>query len=68
MTEKSDRKKVTEKTQMQKEIILSKMQPNMKYKVEEVADWLGIGRTRTRNLLKLLVDDNKVTETGMTKM
>lgn len=67
-SQKSDRKKVTEKTQMQKEIILSKMQPNMKYKVEEVADWLGIGRTRTRNLLKLLVDDNKVTETGMTKM
>lgn len=67
-SQKSDRKKVTEKTQMQKEIILSKMQPNMKYKVEEVADWLGIGRTRTRNLLKLLVDDNKVTETGATKM
>ena len=60
--------KASQKTQMQKEIILSKMQPNMKYKVEEVADWLGIGRTRTRNLLKLLVDDNKVTETGMTKM
>ena len=68
VTEKSDRKKVTEKTQMQKEIILSKMQPNMKYKVEEVAVWLGIGRTRTRDLLKLLVNDGKVTETGTTKM
>ena len=67
-TEKSDRKKVTEKTQMQKEIILRKMQPNVKYKVEEVAAWLGIGRTRTRNLLKLLVSDGKVTETGTTKM
>ncbi len=68
VTEKSDRKKVTEKTQVQKEIILSKMQPNMKYKVEEVAVWLGIGRTRTRDLLKLLVNDGKVTETGTTKM
>ncbi len=68
MTEKSDRKKVTEKTQVQKEIILSKMQPNTKYKVEEVAVWLGIGRTRTRDLLKLLVNDGKVTETGTTKM
>ncbi len=68
MTEKSDRKKVTEKTQMQKKIILSKMQPNIKYKVEEVAVWLEVGRTRTRNLLKLLVDDGKIVETGTTKM
>ena len=65
---KSDRKKVTEKTKIQKEIILSNMQPNIKYKVEEVAVWLKIGRTRTRNLLKLLVDDGKVIETGTTKM
>lgn len=44
------------------------MQPNTKYKVEEVAAWLDVGRTRTRSLLKLLVDDGKVSETGMTKM
>ena len=68
VTEKSDRKKVTEKTQMQKQVILRKMQPNIKYKVEEVAVWLNVGRTRTRNLLKLLVDDGKITETGSTKM
>lgn len=68
VTEKSDRKKVTEKTQAQKEIILSKMQPNIKYKVEEVAVWLAVGRTRTRNLLKLLVDDGMVIESGTTKM
>lgn len=67
-TEKNDRKKVTEKTQVQKELILNKMQPNTKYKVEEVAAWLDVGRTRTRSLLKLLVDDGKVSETGMTKM
>ncbi len=63
---KSDRKKVTEKTQAQKEIILSKMQPNIKYKVEEVAVWLEVGRTR--NLLKLLVDDGMVIESGTTKI
>lgn len=68
VTEKSDRKKVTEKTKMQKQVILSRMQPNIKYKVEEVAVWLDVGRTRTRNLLKLLVDDGKITETGTTKM
>ena len=68
VTEKSDRKKVTEKTKMQKQVILSRMQPNIKYKVEEVAVWLDVGRTRSRNLLKLLVDDGKIIETGTTKM
>ncbi len=68
VTEKSDRKKVTEKTKMQKQLILSRMQPNIKYKVEEVAVWLAVGRTRSRNLLKLLVDDGKIIETGTTKM
>ena len=66
VTEKSDRKKVTEKTQKQKELILSKMQPDMEYKVAEVAEWLVIGRTRT--LLKMLVADGKILETGTTKM
>ena len=59
---------MTEKTQRQKEFILSRMQPNIKYKVEEVAVWLDVGRTRSRNLLKLLVDDGKIIETGTTKM
>ncbi len=68
VTEKSDRKKVTEKTQKQKELILSKMQPDMEYKVAEVAEWLVIGRTRTRTLLKMLVADGKILETGTTKM
>ena len=68
VTEKSDRKKVTEKTEKQMEQILSWMQPGGKYKVEEVAEWLNVGRTRTRTLLKTLVADGKVSETGATKM
>lgn len=44
------------------------MQPNMRYRVEEVAACQDIGRTRTRNLLKLLVNDGKVAKTGTTKM
>ncbi len=59
---------MTEKTQKQKELILSKMQPDMEYKVAEVAEWLVIGRTRTRTLLKMLVADGKILETGTTKM
>ncbi len=68
VTEKSDRKKVTEKTETQKAQILSRMQPYVEYKVEEAAGWLNVGRTRARTLLKLLVADGKISETGATKM
>ena len=33
-----------------------------------MAEWLVIGRTRTRTLLKMLVADGKILETGTTKM
>ena len=68
VTEKSDRKKVTEKTRIQNEMILSSMESGIGYKVEEVANWLGVGRTRARALLKMLVDDQLISETGATKM
>ena len=68
VTEKSDRKKVTEKTEKQMKQILSRMQPNAKYKVEEVAEWMNVGRTRARTLLQMLVADGKISETGVTKM
>ena len=44
------------------------MRPDTEYKVEEVAEWLGVGRTRARTLLKMLVADCKISETGATKM
>lgn len=68
VTEKSDRKKVTERTRKQMEQILSQMQPDVEYKVEEVAEWLNVGRTRARTLLKLLVVYGEISETGATKM
>ncbi len=68
VTEKSDRKKVTEKTKKQMEQILNQMQSDVEYKVEEVAEWLNVGRTRARTLLKMLAVDGKVSETGATKM
>lgn len=68
MTEKSDRKKVTKKTEKQMELILSRMQQDVEYKVENVAEWLKVGRTRARTLLKMLVADGKLSETGATKM
>lgn len=60
-------KKVTEKTEKQMEQILSRMQPDIKYKVEDVAEWLDVGRTRARTLLKILVAEGKISETGITK-
>ncbi len=59
---------MTEKTEKQMELILSQMQPNVEYKVEEAAGWLNVGRTRARTLLKILVIDGKVSEKGATKM
>lgn len=65
---RNELKKVTEKTERQKEFILSRMQPDMEYKVTEVAQWLEVGRTRARTLLKMLIIDGKILETGTTKM
>lgn len=59
---------MTEKTENQIAIILRKMRPDVEYKVEEVAGWLNVGRSRTRTLLKILVADGKISETGATKM
>ena len=60
-------KKVTEKTAKQMEQILSRMQPDVEYKVDEAAEWLNVGRTRARTLLKMLVADGEISETGATK-
>lgn len=67
VTEKSDRKKVTDKTKKQLQLILDKMQPEEEYKVDEISEWLNIGRTRARTLLKILVMNDKILETGITK-
>lgn len=58
---------MTEKTAKQMEQILSRMQPDVEYKVDETAEWLNVGRTRARTLLKMLVADGEISETGATK-
>ncbi len=68
VAEKSGRKKVAEKTKEQMFLILDRMQPGNEYKVAEVAEWLGVGRTRTQTLLKLLIAEGEVLATGATKM
>lgn len=48
--------------------MLRLMQLDVEYKVEETAEWLGVGRTGARTLLKMLVTDGKIWEAGATKM
>lgn len=59
---------MTEKTEKQRELILSLMQQDIEYKVEDVAEWLNVGWTRARILLKMLVADGKLSETGVMKI
>ena len=66
-TEKSDRKKVTKKTQEQYEKILSFMEPDKWYKANDLMDVLGIKATRTKTLLRELVAEDKIKDDGATK-
>lgn len=64
---KSDRKKVTEKTQEQYEKLLAFMQPNTWYKATELVDVAGVKITRTKTLLRELVNEEKLEDNGATK-
>lgn len=66
-TEKSDGKKVTKKTQEQYEKILAFMKPDIWYKANELAEVLGVKETRTKELLRALVSDEKLEDNGATK-
>lgn len=67
MSEKTDRKKVTKKTQMQYDTILAFMKPDIWYKASEFVDILGVKETRTKKLLRELVNENKIVDNGVTK-
>lgn len=66
-TEKSDRKKLTKKTQEQYEKILAFMQPNTWYKATDLVDVVGVKITRTKELLRELIDEKKLEDDGATK-
>lgn len=64
---KSDRKKLTKKTQEQYEKILAFMQPNTWYKATDLVDVVGVKITRTKELLRELIDEKKLEDDGATK-
>lgn len=61
------RKKVTKKTLMQYEIILSAMKPDIWYQASEFIDILGVKESRAKMLLRELVAANYLEEDGSTK-
>ena len=64
---KSIRKKVTEKTQAHYDAILAFMNTDMWYKTSDLADVLGIKETRTKELLRSLVEDGLLVDNGVIK-
>lgn len=67
VTEKSDSKKVTVKTQAHYDMILSFMKDDVWYKASELVDVLGVRETRTKALLRALVEDGLLVDNGTIK-
>jgi ATP-dependent DNA helicase RecG len=64
VTIKSDDKKVTIKTQEQYNVVLQYMVPEKEYRLEEIAEQLGVKTTRTKTVLKELIKAEKVEVIG----
>ena len=67
VTEKSAGKKVTEKTQAHYNRILAFMEDDVWYKASELVDVLGVRETRTKALLRALVEDGLLVDNGAIK-
>ena len=63
----SFKKKVTNKTQAHFDLLLSFMQEDVWYKASELSDVLGIRETRTKALLRSLVEDGILVDNGAIK-
>ena len=67
-TEKSDRKETTVKEKSQLQELQAKMQIGSYYKLEEICKLSGLKRTRTRELVKILVEEGSLMECGITRL
>ncbi|MGN1196180.1 MAG: hypothetical protein ACI4TA_01090, partial [Acetatifactor sp.] len=65
-TIKSDDKKST-KTGKQQEKILNHMEENKEYRLQDFCDLLGLKETRTKEILKPLISDGKISVIGKNK-
>ena len=66
-TKKSDEKKITPKTQQQMDVILASMESGEWYRSSDFIEILGVKETRTKELLRRLVDMGKLVDNGATK-
>ncbi|MDO4678208.1 MAG: hypothetical protein Q4B00_06260, partial [Eubacteriales bacterium] len=66
-TTKNNKKKVSSERKEQYEKILTFMQPNVWYKASDLMNVLGVKETRTKELLRALVTDEKLVDDGETK-
>ena len=67
VTEKSVGKKVTEKTLTHYEAILSFMEVDVWYKASELTYVMGVRETRTKALLRTLVEEGVLLDNGAIK-
>ena len=59
---------MTKKTQAHYDMILSFMEEGVWYKASEVVDVLGVRETRTKALLRALVEDGLLLDNGAIKV
>ena len=58
---------MTEKTQSQYNTIFNFMKEDVWYKASDLVDVLGVKETRTKELLRNLVEDGMLVDNGVTK-
>ena len=63
----ADKKKYTNKTRQQLEKITEWMEPDREYRIAEIAEFLGIKETRARELMRELIQLEKINAIGKNK-
>ena len=63
----ADKKKLTNKTRQQLEKLTEWMEPDREYGIAEIAEFLGVKETRTRELVRVLIQLKKIEATGKNK-
>ena len=63
----ADKKKLTNKTRQQLEKITECMEPDKEYRIAEIAEFLGVKETRTRELVRELIQLKKIEALGKNK-
>ena len=66
-TKKSDRKSITSKTKNQMDTVLARMEPGKWYRSSDFMEFLDVKETRTKELLRIMVELGMLIDDGSTK-